>query len=361
LGTGAARPTLAGTTASHGVGPPSSHRCSCRRLRGDGASSSLPDRSAGGWPFPRVLLERHASPRVLRESSLSGTLEQQADFQRDPRACPLLRRRQFRAVLESCVHRTALHLSMVRRTGPQPARTPLLGLSKDRPSVDISSARPLPVRAPRKRVSLTFGPGLPAPRLVPSLLFLSASTAFSAQCLAGLLHPATDHGVRHVSGSSTVTLPCATGALPTRCCHQALARPTATPALQDESWFARAARRSHPRQGACAARPAGSVSSPLRCCHLCVLSTRLADALLLSTGEPATDIRTGSDSRRVAFLVTLHPSEPFPRRQPYRVTAAPCPLAVQLFRLEPSIRVAARLWSALRNRRPQGLAPSPSP
>jgi len=240
------------------------------RLRGDGASSSLPEWSAGGWPFPRVPPGVRASPRILRGSSLSGTLGQQAARQRDSRACPLLRRRQFRAVLESCAHRTARHLAVVRRTGLQPARTPLLGLSKDRPSADISSARPLPVEVPRKRVLSTIGPGLPSPGLVPSLLFLPASTVFSAQCLAGLLHPAADHGVRHVSGSFTVTPPCATGALPTRCCHRALARPAATPASQDESWFARAARHSHPRQGGLCRSPGplrlelALVSPPLR-------------------------------------------------------------------------------------------------
>jgi hypothetical protein len=59
--------------------------------------------------------------------------------------------------------------------------------------------------------------------------------------------------------------------------------------------------------------------------------------------------------------VTLHPSESFPRRQPYRVTAAPCPLAVRLRCVGPSICVAARLWSLLWRRRPQGLALSSSP
>jgi len=64
------------------------------------------------------------------------------------------------------------------------------GSFKDRPSVDISNARPLPV---------TRGPGLPHPELVPSLPFLPVPTVYSARRLAGLLHPATDHGVRLVS------------------------------------------------------------------------------------------------------------------------------------------------------------------
>jgi len=331
------------------------------RLRGDGAFSSLPDRAAGGWPFPRVPLGHRASPQLLRESSLSGTPAQQAAVQRDPRACPLLRRRQFRAVLEGRATGRLATSRWVAGRGFQPARTPLLGLSKDRPSIDMSLARPLPAEGPRKRVPSTFGPGLPPPGHVPSLSFLPTSTVFSAQCLAGLLHPAADHGVRHVSGFLSVTLPCATGALPTRCRQRALARPAATPAPQDESWFARAARRSHPRQGACAARPARSTSGPQRCLHHCVPPARRADAPPHAIGKPAAGSGTGSDSRRVAFLVTLHPSESLPRRQPVRVTAAPCPLAVRRRRSGPSTRVAARLWPSLRRRRPQGVAPSPSP
>jgi hypothetical protein len=188
-------------------------------------------------------------------------LGQRTAGQHDSRACPLLRRRQFRAVLPSCTRRPAHHLAVGRRPGLQPARTPLLGLSKDRPSADMSTARPLPGEVPRKRVASSFGPGLPPPGLVPPLPFLPAPTVYSAPCLAGLLHPAADHGVRHVSGSNVVTLPRATGALPTGCRHPALARPAATPAVQDESWSARAARRSHPRQGVRAARPVRSAGA----------------------------------------------------------------------------------------------------
>jgi len=73
-----------------------------------------------------------------------------------------------------------------------------LGLSKDRPSVDMSTARPLPALVLASE-AITFGPGLPIPGLVPPLPFLPASTVFSAPCPAGLFHPAADHGVRHVS------------------------------------------------------------------------------------------------------------------------------------------------------------------
>jgi hypothetical protein len=311
------------------------------RLRGDGASSSLPEWSAGGWPFPRVPPGVRASPRILRGSSLSGTLGQQAARQRDSRACPLLRRRQFRAVLESCAHRTARHLAVVRRTGLQPARTPLLGLSKDRPSADISSARPLPVEVPRKRVLSTIGPGLPSPGLVPSLLFLPASTVFSAQCL-------------QVCCTLLPTMGFATFQARSPSHHRA--RPEHfRPDVAIGPWRARP-RPLRPRTSpgslgppgtrtlarvVCAARPARSASSSRWCRHRCVLPTRRADVLQPTAGKPTANRRTGSDSRRVAFLVTLHPSESFPRRQPYRVTAAPCPLAVRHLRFEPSTRVAA--------------------
>jgi hypothetical protein len=45
-----------------------------------------------------------------------------------------------------------------------------------------------------------IGPELPPSGLVPPLPFLPASTVYSALHVSGLLHPETDHGVRHVSG-----------------------------------------------------------------------------------------------------------------------------------------------------------------
>jgi hypothetical protein len=47
----------------------------------------------------------------------------------------------------------------------------------------------------------SFGSKLPHSELVPPLPFLSTSAVYSAGHPAGLLHPATGHGVRHVSGS----------------------------------------------------------------------------------------------------------------------------------------------------------------
>jgi hypothetical protein len=49
--------------------------------------------------------------------------------------------------------------------------------------------------------AVAFGPELPDSGLVPPLPFLPASTVCSARTLAGLLHPAADHGVHHVSGA----------------------------------------------------------------------------------------------------------------------------------------------------------------
>jgi len=53
----------------------------------------------------------------------------------------------------------------------------------------------------RKTRRLSFGAKTPISALVPPLPFHPAPTVYSAQGLAGLLHPATGHGVRHISGS----------------------------------------------------------------------------------------------------------------------------------------------------------------
>lgn len=83
------------------------------------------------------------------------------------------------------------------------SRASLLGLSKYSPS----STWLLRVHSRSNRGSI-FGSGLPRPGLVPPLLFLRASTVYSAHQLAGLLRPAADHGVRHVSGWMTGQLSC---------------------------------------------------------------------------------------------------------------------------------------------------------
>jgi len=51
-----------------------------------------------------------------------------------------------------------------------------------------------------KNTQSTFGTRLLHLTLVPPLPFLPASTVYSAHQTTGLLHPAADHGVRHVSG-----------------------------------------------------------------------------------------------------------------------------------------------------------------
>jgi len=245
--------------------------------------------------------------------------------------------------------------------GAVSGRTPLLGLSKDLPSVDINSARPLLASVPRKRGTSAFGSGPPGPELVPPLPFLPASTVFSAQCLAGLLHPAADHGVRHVSGSDCDV----------RC---------------------RAALCPHPRQGASTARRSspppsglGVATQPVGRSVRAVLSTipprcttedestaglglgapksgrvrvRRREAFHHDAGEGRS--RGGNASRRLAFLVTHDPSECFPRRQPRRVTAA---LASSPFARSrgPVTGVSTSSPCRIDCRRPRGLAPPSSP
>jgi hypothetical protein len=168
-------------------------------LRGDSAVSPLPDWCAGRWPFPLAPLDSHASPRVLQGSipvwRAAGT-----------KVRPLARSSGLVLSFGDDGSELSVRPRCSSTTPPlggpsaeiATVRTPLLGLSKDRPSVDINTARPLPAPTPRERVVSAFGPGPPGPVLVPPLPFLPAPTAFSAQCLAGLLHPAANHGVRHV-------------------------------------------------------------------------------------------------------------------------------------------------------------------
>jgi hypothetical protein len=73
--------------------------------------------------------------------------------------------------------------------------TPLVGFIKDRPSTDMSIECPLPAGSEEP----AFGPELPHSERVPSLPFLTTTTAYSTRHRAGLLHPAAGHGVRHVS------------------------------------------------------------------------------------------------------------------------------------------------------------------
>jgi hypothetical protein len=93
--------------------------------------------------------------------------------------------------------------------------TPLLGLSIFAPpstclpsvhSRSCPGSEEPPVRLVPRRVRCwqetytSFGSKMPPFELVPPLPFLPASAAFSAGEIAGFLHPAANHGVRHVSG-----------------------------------------------------------------------------------------------------------------------------------------------------------------
>jgi len=78
-------------------------------------------------------------------------------------------------------------LELVQRTTPPSASTPC-----------VHSQYRSCLRPPD-----TFDRPIPSNRFVPSSPFLTTSTACSARSFAGLLHPATNHGVRLVSGSSS--------------------------------------------------------------------------------------------------------------------------------------------------------------
>ena len=70
------------------------------------------------------------------------------------------------------------------------------------PSIDISEKRPLPPGLPG------FGRATSRPLdPVPSSWFRTTSTACSASCFAGLLHPAADPGVRRVSARPRLRSP----------------------------------------------------------------------------------------------------------------------------------------------------------
>jgi hypothetical protein len=89
---------------------------------------------------------------------------------------------------------------------------PLMGFSK---TIPPSTCAPGVHSHPssRQAVSLGLGQGLPAPRLVPSLPFLTTSTGFSSWRVAGLLRPAANPGIHHVSGGPDA-LECSALALP---------------------------------------------------------------------------------------------------------------------------------------------------
>lgn len=88
--------------------------------------------------------------------------------------------------------RAALFSTIPR--GTVPIRAPLLSFIKERPS----AVRVRRVHSRRDR-SRSFGAELPHPTHVPPLPILTTPTVCSTMDRAGLLHPATSHGVRRVS------------------------------------------------------------------------------------------------------------------------------------------------------------------
>jgi hypothetical protein len=68
-------------------------------------------------------------------------------------------------------------------------------IAAPRSCLPVGTRRSVPVRH-----GAAFGPELPPSGRVPPLPFLPASTVCSSRHFSGLLHPETDHGVRHVSG-----------------------------------------------------------------------------------------------------------------------------------------------------------------
>jgi hypothetical protein len=73
-----------------------------------------------------------------------------------------------------------------------------LGVAKD-PLRRTPHYLSTPASSRSKRPFPGFGDHLPKCSLVPFLSFLPTSTVYSRRCFAGLLHPAADHGVHHVS------------------------------------------------------------------------------------------------------------------------------------------------------------------
>jgi len=141
------------------------------------------------------------------------------DLEPDPRDLRLSYRDAFRFARSSSLASCAASKSMpegsilvsARSAGDRDSSH---GVVNDRPSIDMPVQRPLPVANWLRGASFAsfseesgagdsfapFGSKMPPFERVPSLPFLPASTVCSAGPVAGLLHPAADHGVRHVSG-----------------------------------------------------------------------------------------------------------------------------------------------------------------
>ena len=130
-------------------------------------------------------------------------------------SCPsrLLRRRQpvraiFLVPLDSCA--PPKRLAFLSRD----LQISSLGIFQRSPLRRICLVSPVPDSHPERW--FTFGQVLPNTRHLPPLSFFPTPTVCSSRRRAGLLHPATSHGVRAVScpASSTQSLDCAPSSWP---------------------------------------------------------------------------------------------------------------------------------------------------
>jgi hypothetical protein len=152
-------------------------------------SADLRGTSRPNSPWGRV--DQWPGPHDLR-FSFEDSVRLAPSSRPPPSACSLVRRPRARWGLRRGLLSWGCQSSPLRR---HPCR----------------SSTPDRVAAPRSRLQagsgdpavrrdVAIGPELPPSGLVPPLPFLPASTVYSALHVSGLLHPETDHGVRHVSG-----------------------------------------------------------------------------------------------------------------------------------------------------------------
>jgi len=153
------------------------------------------------WPFPPALFElvpQHESHEVpslfdLPRAKRSGRGDPDlGSFYGDTFGS----HSPFEVVVGDGVGAT-LHVYLTRSTRTSSGR-----LSWGCPRISPPSTQSTRVhsQAGSREEDPSFGSNQPRSELVPPLPFLPASTVFSARQPAGLLHPAADHGVRHVSG-----------------------------------------------------------------------------------------------------------------------------------------------------------------
>jgi hypothetical protein len=164
----------------------------------------------GRWPFPARRLRRASSLRACSSRRMSTHRVRCVSFEDTPWIA-----RPFDSVEPKFFRLPGSSLGVSSKTAP--------------PS---TSALYVHSRSPGAR-------DLPDPVLVPPLPFLPASTVYSVHHLAGLFHPATDHGVHLVSSRnptyaelptlptgappfeafpSQVAVSLSPGPLPSRCC-----------------------------------------------------------------------------------------------------------------------------------------------